>query len=265
LWERNGAYYAQLTVFDETRGKKVVRRTRLEDGDGTPVGTAPEAVKVMNKIKVKREGNSLRLSPKRTPTFAAYAGQYLAHCEALQNKTKGTIHRERSCISNLIPVIGELRLRQINKAVVMGYMATRKKQGMSGRSVNIEVVTLRNVMRHAMAEGLLTDLQIDGVEWLHHEAKKRRLVSAGEIDRVCQAGIERAPLSGQMLADFIRLMASATMVKPRIGNLASWISTKGSRHICWKWRSADGRIQNSYFLRLGAGKVTRQRLPSTRP
>jgi integrase len=207
LWERNGAYYAQLTVFDETRGKKVVRRTRLEDGDGTPVGTAPEAVKVMNKLKVKRQDNPLSLSPKRTPTFAEYARQYLAHCEALQSKTKGTIHRERTCINSLVPVIGELRLRQINKAVVMRYMEGRKKQGLSGRSVNIEVVTLRNVMRHAIAEGLLTDLQIEGVEWLHHEAKKRRLVSAEEIDRVCQAGLEHAPLSGQMLADFIRLMA----------------------------------------------------------
>jgi hypothetical protein len=34
LWERNGAYYAQITVADEATGKKTVRRTRLEDGDG---------------------------------------------------------------------------------------------------------------------------------------------------------------------------------------------------------------------------------------
>jgi integrase len=53
----------------------------------------------------------------------------------------------------------------------------------------------------------LTDLQIDGVEWLHHEPKKRRLVSAEEIERVCQASLEHVPISGPMLADFIRLMA----------------------------------------------------------
>jgi integrase len=194
-------------VVDENTGKKIVRRTRLEDAEGTPVGTVAEAVNAMNKLKAKREDNSLSLSPKRTPIFAEYAKQYLAHCEALQNKTKGTILRERGCIHNLIPVIGELRLRQINKAVVMRYMAGRKKQGMSGSSINIEVITLRNVLRHAIAEGLLTNLQIDGVEWLRYETKKRRLVSAEEIDRVCQAAIKHAPLSGQMLADFIRLMA----------------------------------------------------------
>ena len=207
MWERNRAFYAQLTFVDENTARKVVRRTRLENAEGTPVGTVAEAVKVMNKLKVKREDTLLSLSPKRTPTFAEYAKQYLAHCEALQNKTKGTIHRERSCINSLIPVIGELRLRQINKAVVMCYMAGRKKEGISGRSINIEVVTLRNILRHAMAERLLSNLQIDGVAWLHHEAKKRRLVSAEEIDRVCQAAIEHAPRSGQTLVDFIRLMA----------------------------------------------------------
>ena len=168
LWERNGAYYAQLTVVDENTGEKIVRRTRLENADGTPVGTVAEAAKVMNKLKVKREDNPLSLSPKRTPTFAEYAQQYLAHCEALQAKPRTRSAANGVVSTCLLPVIGELRLRQINKAVVMRYMAARKKQGMSGRSVNIEVVTLRNVLRHAMAEGLLTDLQIDGVEWLHY-------------------------------------------------------------------------------------------------
>lgn len=39
LWERNGAFYAQLTVLDDASGKKAVRRTRLEDADGHPVNS----------------------------------------------------------------------------------------------------------------------------------------------------------------------------------------------------------------------------------
>jgi integrase len=207
LWERNGTFYAQLTVLDEATGKKIVRRIRLEDADDKPVSTVAEAVKVMSKLKVKREDNTLSLSPKRTPSFAEYAQQYLTHCEALKNKTKGTIHRERSCINNLNPVIGELRLRQITKAIVMRYMATRKNKGLSSRSINIEIVTLRNVLRHAVAEGLLPDLQIEGVAWLHQETKKRRLVSHEEIERVCEAALVHVPITGQMLSDFIKLMA----------------------------------------------------------
>jgi integrase len=207
LWERNGAFYAQMTVTDEASGKKAVRRTRMEDAEGHPVSTVAEAVKVMNKLKVKQADHGLSLTPKRTPAFAEYAGQYLAYCEALNNKSKNTIHRERSCVNNLNPVMGELRLRQINKAVVMRYMAARKKQGMSSRSINIEIVTLRNVLRHAVTEGLLPDLQIEGVVWLHQESKKRRLVTHEEIERVCEAALANVPITGQMLADFIKLMA----------------------------------------------------------
>jgi integrase len=207
LWERNGTFYAQLTVTDENTGKKIVRRMRMEDADGKPVPTAAEAVKAMSKLKVRREDNVLSLTPKRTPTLAEYSQQYLAHCEALKNKTKGTIHRERSCINNLNRAMGELRLRQINKAIVMRYMAARKVSGTSARSINLEVITLRNVLRHALAEGLLHDLQIDGVVWLHQDTKKRRLVSAEEIERLCAAAVEHVPVTGRMLAEFIKLMA----------------------------------------------------------
>ncbi|MBM3835160.1 MAG: hypothetical protein FJ403_18180 [Verrucomicrobia bacterium] len=33
LWERNGAFYAQLSLPDSTTGRKTVRRVRLEDKD----------------------------------------------------------------------------------------------------------------------------------------------------------------------------------------------------------------------------------------
>jgi integrase len=207
LWERNQTFYAQLTVDDEATGKKAVRRVRLEDSEGKPVSTVADAVRVMRKLKVKREDNELKLSPKRTPAFGEYAKQYLDYCEALKNKTKNTIHRECTSINALSSVIGELRMKEITKAVVMRYMATRKRQGMSGRSINLEIVTLRNVLRHAIAEGLLVNLQIEGVQWLHQEAKKRRLVTPDEIERICQAAVAEGPMTGQMLSDFIQMMA----------------------------------------------------------
>jgi len=48
LWERNGTFYAQLTMPHPTTGLPVVRRVRLEDKDGVPVNTVPQAVAVMN-------------------------------------------------------------------------------------------------------------------------------------------------------------------------------------------------------------------------
>jgi integrase len=206
VWERNGSFYAQITVSDETTGKKNVRRVRLEDVDGNPVATIAEASMALNKLKVQRDESALKVSPKRTPSFDEYADRYIAFVEALKNKTQGTIHRERSCINNLKEHLGELRLRAITKAVVKDYMAKRKAQEMSARSINIEVITLRNILRNAVDEGYLPELQIDGVEWLHYEPKKRRLVSHAEIDRICKTAIAEAPTTGRMFADFIMLM-----------------------------------------------------------
>jgi len=64
LWERNGSYYAQMTLADETTGRKAVRRARRKDANGNPVQTVAEAVKRMNALMVKREEKGLALTPK---------------------------------------------------------------------------------------------------------------------------------------------------------------------------------------------------------
>jgi integrase len=241
LWERNGAYYAQLTVTDEGTAKKVVRRVRLEDADGNPVLTVPEAVKVMNKLKVRREDNELSLAPKRTALLRDYGQQYLTYCESLGNKTKNTLHREKTCIKALSASFGDLRLREITKAVAMRYMAARKRAGMSSRSINLEIITLRNVLRHAVAEGHLVAVAIDGVEWLHDQPKKRRLVTADEIERVCAAAVTECPVTGQTLSDFIKLLAYSG---------GRWAETLGLRWADVDFKNgqltigSDGRTKN---------------------
>ena len=72
LWQRNGTFYAQLSIPDPLTGRKFVRRVRLEDKDGNPVPTLAKALKVMARLKVKREDQTLKLDPKRTPTFAEW-------------------------------------------------------------------------------------------------------------------------------------------------------------------------------------------------
>src|SRR5579859_5800553 len=77
LWERNGTFYAQLTMSHPTSGKLVVRRTRLEDKDGIPVATVPQALGCLNKLKVKREDDVLHIAAKRTPTLSDYSKTYI--------------------------------------------------------------------------------------------------------------------------------------------------------------------------------------------
>ena len=206
LWERNSTYYAQLSIPDPLTGRKSVRRVRLEDKDGQPVATLAEAVKVMSRLKVKREDQTLKLDPKRTPPFSEYADSYIDRLVKLgDSKRPATVRRERGSLRLIKRHLGELRLREITPAIINDYMARRKAKGVSARGVNIEVVVLRNVLRAAIDDGHLSVLP--ETKRLKETKPMHRLLTFNEIERVADAARQAAPITGQMVADFIRVMA----------------------------------------------------------
>ena len=209
LWKRGESFYAQLTVEDASSGKKVVRRVRLEDGEGAPVASVPEAVKAMHRLQVRREKEvTLKLDPKRTPTFAEYADSYLRHFELVKDaKRPATLRVERVCINRWKEHLGATRLRAITRKMVNDFMAKRQSQGVSGRTVNLEHVVLRNVLKKAVEDGFLSSLPIEGVRWLKYVPARRELLRHEEIESVCAKAIKASPITGQQAADFVKLMA----------------------------------------------------------
>ena len=83
LWERNGRYYAQLTVENPINGEKKVRRVSLKAADGKPAETVPQALSEMKRLHVKREDRELPMLV-RTPKFAEYALRYLDFISACE-------------------------------------------------------------------------------------------------------------------------------------------------------------------------------------
>jgi integrase len=195
-----------LTVTT-TNGSTVVRRTRLEDKDGNPVRTIAEAVKELNRLRVKREEDTLVLTPKRTPTFAEAAKTYLKFHQSVREKAKTTIRAEGSCIKRLSRTFGARRLREITPALLNAYKTERAGENVSPRTINLELVVLRNVMRRAVEDGILQKRHIPSVAWLQYKAPSRKLLTQSDISQLCDAAVEKLPNSGQALADLIRLMA----------------------------------------------------------
>src|SRR5436309_1649992 len=111
LWRRGAAFYAQITAEDSITGKKVVRRVRLEDADKNPVLTVAAAVKAMRSLQVDRERHdTLKLDPKRTPTFSDYADNYIRHFELVKDaKRPAALRVEKVCIQRLKEFIGDTR------------------------------------------------------------------------------------------------------------------------------------------------------------
>ena len=118
LWGRNGTFYGQLTITDPGKGAKAVRRVRLEDKDGQPVTTTPQAVAVLNKMKGQREEDALKVTPKRTPTLSEFGKTYIGLLEQMSSaagnaKRPGTIRLEKTLLRSLETTLGERRLREI--------------------------------------------------------------------------------------------------------------------------------------------------------
>jgi len=198
LWMRNGTFYAQLTIPHPVSGLPVVRRVRLEDKDGKPVDTLPQAIAGMNKMKVQREDEVLKVAAKRTPTLSEYGATYIERLKQLGSvKRPDTIALEQAMLKSLCGAFGGLRLREVSPLVVHSHMAARVQKGASARTVNLEVITLRNVLKSAIKDHLLNVLP--QFERLKELTPKRRCLTSEEVERLAKVALE-FPRTGAMLA-----------------------------------------------------------------
>jgi|32_taG_2_1085360.scaffolds.fasta_scaffold01284_17 integrase len=212
LWKRGQRYYAQLKVTDPLSGESKSRRVPLKS-DGQPVTTTPQAVKALQKLRQQREDNDLPVL-KQPPLFADYVKDYLEHHErARDTKRKSTLDKERSKLELWKEHFGPIRLNTIHISMVRKFMAKRQADGMSARTVNLDVIALRNVLKMAVQDGWLVDLPTKGLSQLKHQTKRKSLYSADDIGILCEAALatkaDGKPVTknGQQLSDYVRLMA----------------------------------------------------------
>jgi len=201
LWERNGRYYAQLTVEDPNTGLKKVKRVPLED-----VQTAAQAVAKFQELLSQRRKGALPVL-KRTPKFADYAEQYFDYyCKVKDAKRPSTLKTEEYAINQWKAHLGHVRLDRITRALVNSFIAKRQARGRSGRTVNLEVICFRNVMKRAIDDGWITSLPTQNLRPLKWTPHKRGLFSEAEIKSVAAAAGEESK-NGQEFADYLLLLA----------------------------------------------------------
>lgn len=200
LWVRNGRFYAQLTVADALSGKKSVRRVPLT------CDTVAGARKEMEKLRVKRDENSLPVL-KRTPKFVTYADDYISYLEQVKDaKRPSTIAKEKSALAQWKEHLHDLRINQITRAHINSFILKRQAAGAAGRTVNLDVIALRNVLKRAMQDGLLSLLPTHGLKPLKANSPKRQRVTIENIETLCAKAMEVSK-NGQQFADYVRLMA----------------------------------------------------------
>jgi integrase len=201
LWKRNGRYYAQLTVEDPNNGIKKVKRMPLEN-----VTTDAQAIAKYQEILTDRRKGSLPV-PQRAPKFSDYSQTYLDYYGQVKDAKRAvTVEREGNSLDHWNAHLGHVRLNHINRAMINSFIAKRQAEGVSGRTVNLDVIAFRNVMKKAIDDGWITSLPTQNLRPLKWTPTKRQLVTPEQIQALCKAATKESKNATEF-NDYIRLLA----------------------------------------------------------
>jgi integrase len=194
LWARNGSYYVQTTITDPATGCKKTTKLRLADASNLDEAKT-EAVKLREKIS---EGQSIY--GKGGPEFKTYREHYI---KTALKKPK-TLYNENYFLKAWEKFLGsDTKIGQITVQNVLAFRRELNEGGYSNRTVNLHVVTLRNMMKMARQEKYLAILPTDGIVQLKVDHKEKRLMTAEEISAIVTEALKNHFRSGESFADFV--------------------------------------------------------------
>ena len=265
LGTRNGRFYAVLWA-DRGDGRKVARRFPLLDKSGEAIRTLTAAKDALNALRVSRQESSLPL-PGRKPSFETFAEQYL-QLATTRAKRPGTLENESQSISRWKAHLGSVRLDRINTPLLASYSELRLKgcrlgarsfAPASGRTVKLDFVALRNVLKAAVDAGHLRDVpRFPKVKV--EPPPRRHLITPEEFDRLllsCLAKQDDEPVTknGEQLRDYLRFLA--------------YTGTREQEALQVRWAHVDfqrrrvfigaGEEFNATVFTIGSGGTTKNR------
>ncbi len=202
LWKRNGCFYAQMTVIDGHTGRKTTKRVRL-----ALCRTVADARTAMQDLLKRRRDHTLPVL-KRSPKLADYWDDYFKFYDTVKDaKRPATLRAERCAQRRWLAHLGEIRVNEITRLHVNGFVVKRQGDGRAPRTVNLEVIALRNVLNRAIDDGWIKMLPTENLRPLKVDQRKRRLVTRAELEKLFAAA-RALPLSGELLADVLCLMTT---------------------------------------------------------
>lgn len=203
LYVRNGRYYGQLWV-DREDGSKTARKFPLLNADGEPVKALLDAKEAMEVLRNTRRENALPTT-RHKPSLARYIETYFAKAEVF-GKKPGILENERQSPKRWVAHLGEVRIDPITTPMVSSFKDQRLRGGTNPRTVNLDQIALRNVLKWAREDGYLGELP--GLKKLKQaESPKRPLLTPAEFDRLLAAVPAACEKNAVQVADYLRFLA----------------------------------------------------------
>ena len=198
LWQRGDKFYARLKIAYPGEDDPKVRRVPLK---ATSVNGATQELR---ELQVKRDQGKSTVRG-RTPLLKVFATEYIHRIEEGNRKRPRTINTERGHAKFWAEVLGSKRLHSITAGLIRQALDGRAATGISPRTLNLALTTLRNIYAEAIADGLVENSPCHKVKWRKVDKTERRLVTAEEFDRLCEAAL-KVSKNGQQFCDYLRLL-----------------------------------------------------------
>jgi integrase len=208
LWKRGDVYYAQLRV-DLGNGRKSPRRIRL---DATDLRSARAALE-----RKRTEQRDSRFKPKRVArvVFATLVDEYLASPGFAEKKARTRYGYRRALSRWVAHVGGRQSVQEISLALIDSYRSRRVATGISARTVNLDVIALRQVLSYAKMRGDVENViqffapqRGGGLKALTHRPPAKRPLLTKEQFIACLAATTAAVTkNNEILRFFLRFLA----------------------------------------------------------
>lgn len=232
LWRRGRRYYAQLRV-DLGNGRTAPRRIPLE------AETLDQARAQLEKTRTQNRAGSLPSTGHR-PKFDDFADEYL-NGPTLAQKRPSTQRSERQAIARWKAHLGGLRIDKIKAPMIHSYREKRLVYGVAPRTVNLDTIALRHVLKLAVERGLLEDLP--RVRALKGRPVRRRpLLTGAQFEALISAAGQTTTKNAGIFRNYIRFLALSGAREKEATRVAraDVDFTRGGVTI-----GADGRAKNS--------------------
>ena len=169
LWQRGSRFYAQLRI-DLGNGSTAPRRIAL-DADNLD-----QAKAALERKRTERNDGKLP-TPGYRPKFDDFAREYFASATFAQKKAS-TQAIERQALNRWIAHLGGVRLDKLTAPMIHSYREQRLALGRMARTVNLDTVAVRNVLKFAVECGHLE--RLPETKQLRQKPAPRRPLVTGE-------------------------------------------------------------------------------------
>jgi len=191
---------------DLGNGRTAPRRIRLE------ATTLDEAKAALRKKRTQKDEGKIS-APGFRPKFEECADKYL-ESQTFLRKKESTQRSERQAIARWKAHIGGVRIDKLSAPMIHSYrekrlaLKSRKapNNGISERTVNLDVIALRHVLRFAMDGALIDDLP--KIRALKPRPPGRRpLVTKEQFNRLLAAATEETTKNSRLFRYYLRFLA----------------------------------------------------------